>query len=81
MFERSALYARKDGRVEQLRHRSDLAFLGFLAPRVFEILADEDDASARSAQRLVGGRGDDVRVFQRIVQQARGFTKQKTAKT
>ena len=72
VFERAALNAGEDGRVEQLRHLLDDAFGRGVAPRIVEILAHEDDASARAAQRLVRRRGDDMGVFHGVVQQAGG---------
>ena len=69
VLERTALRAREDGGVEQRTHLLDLAFRRGLAPRIVEVLAHEDDTAARTAQGLMGRRGHDMRVLQRVVQQ------------
>ena len=72
VFERAALHAGEDGRVEQLRHHLCHALGRFLAPGVLEVLAHQDYAAAGAAQSLVGGGGDDVGVFDGVVEQAGG---------
>ena len=72
VLQRTALDAREDGRIEDLRHHLHDALRRGLAPGVLEVLAHQDDAAARAAQGLVGRRGDDMRVFHGVLQQPRG---------
>ena len=72
MFERAALYAGEYGRVEQGRHLLDFAFGRLFAPGVVKVFAHQDDAAAGTAQGFVGGRGDDVGIFERVVEQTGG---------
>ena len=73
MLERAALDAGEYGAVHYLAHLLDDAFRRFLAPGVVKILADEDHASPRSAEGLMGGGGYDVGVLERVVEQAGGY--------
>ena len=72
MLERTALNSGKHSRVDQLRHLAHLALGVGLAPGIVEILAEQDDAAARTAEGLVGCRGDDVGIFERVVEQTGG---------
>ena len=63
MFERAALCARENGRIEQGAHHFHFAFLGGQSPWVLKILAHEDDAATRTTQCFVGGAGYDVGIF------------------
>ena len=72
MLERSALDAGEDAGVEDCAHLLDFALRGGKAPGVVEVLAHQDDAAARSTKGLVGGGGDNVGVFHRILQEACG---------
>ena len=72
MLERTALDAREDAGVEDGAHLLDFALRGGESPRVVEILAHQDDAAARSAEGLVGGGSDDVRVLDRVFQETGG---------
>ena len=72
MLQRSALDAGEYGTVEQLRHHLHLALRCLFTPWVLEVLAHEDDTSAGTTKGLVCGAGDDVSVFNRIVEQTSG---------
>ena len=72
MLQRAALNAGEHGGIEQRRHFAHFALLGCLTPGIVEVLAHEDHAAARTAEGLVGCGGDDMRVFQRIVEQSGG---------
>ena len=72
VFERAALYAGEYSRVEQSRHLLDFAFGRLFAPGVVEVFAHEDDTAAGTAQGLVSGRGDDVGILERILEQTGG---------
>jgi len=72
MLERTALDAREDGRIENLRHHLHGALRRREPPRILEVFAHEDNAAARPAQGLVGRRGDDMGVFHGIVEQSGG---------
>ena len=72
VLQRTALGAGEHGAVEQSAHLLDLALRGGLAPRIVEVLTHEDHTAAGSAEGLVGRRGDDVAIFQGIVQVSLG---------
>ena len=60
MLQRTSLLSWEYGTVEQGRHHLDLALWGLLAPGIGEVLAHENDTATGTAERLVGGRGNDV---------------------
>ena len=70
MLQWTTLHAREYGRVEQRRHFANHALLGGLAPWVVEVLAQQNDTAAWTTESLVGGRSNDVGIFQRIVEQS-----------
>ena len=58
--------------VPHLPHRLGLAAAKRLPHRVLYVVAYEQHTAPRAAERFVRGRGDDVRVRERVVEQARG---------
>ena len=72
VLERTALDAREYGGVDHGTHLLDLALRRGDAPGVVEILADEDDAAARTAEGLVRGGCDDVGILHGVLKQTRG---------
>jgi len=68
MLQRTTLDTREYGGVQQLRHLLDLAFRCLLAPRILEILTQQDDTATRTPQGLMRRRRYDVSVLQRVVQ-------------
>ena len=50
MLQRTTLDTREYGGVQQLRHLLDLAFRCLLAPRILEILTQQDDTATRTPQ-------------------------------
>ena len=70
MLEGTALDTGEDGGVDQLGHHLDLSLRSLQAPRILEVLADDDGTATGSAEGLVGGSGDDVGILDRVVQQA-----------
>ena len=72
VHQRPALDAGEDRLVDLRRERRlDARVVGRI-DRVREVLAAEDQAAATAAERLVGRRGDDVRVRERARMDARG---------
>ena len=69
MLERAALNPWENTAVQDLAHFLDLSLGGCAPLRIIEIFTDKDDASTRSAQSLVGGRCNYMRVFYRIFKQ------------
>ena len=72
MLKRAALHTGEHCGVRAEPTSAHLALGIGLAPGILEILAEEDDAAARAAEGFVGGRGDDVGILQRIVEQTGG---------
>ena len=72
MFQRPALDAGENGRVQHSGHLLDLPFRSLDSPRILEILTHQDHTAARAAQGFVGGRSNDMSVFHRIVEQPGG---------
>src|SRR5262245_41560352 len=70
MFKRAALRTRKDCQIEQLAHGPQVSLRILYAPGIFEVVAQHDDASTGSAQRLMSGRSDDMAMFEGIIQEA-----------
>ena len=63
MFERAALCAWENGRIEQGAHHFHFAFLGGQPPGILKIFAHKNDSATRTTQCFVGGAGDDVGIF------------------
>ena len=72
VLQRAALYAGEDAGIEESAHLLDLSLGSGETPGVVEVLAHEDDAAAGTAERLVGGGSDDVRVFDGVLQETGG---------
>ena len=70
MLKRTALNTREHRRVENSRHLLHNALRCRFAPWILEILAEQNQAAARTAESLVGSRCHDMRIFQRIVEQS-----------
>ena len=70
MLQRSALLAGEHGTVEQLTHHLGYALGSLQTPWVFKVFAHQDDTATRTAECLVGGRGHDVCILDRVVKQA-----------
>ena len=68
----TTLLAREHSRIQNLRHHLHLSLWCSQAPRVFEILAEEDNTTSRTAQRLMCSRSNDMSVLQWVVEQASG---------
>ena len=72
VLQRTALDAGEHRRIKELRHCFGNALGSFQAPRILEVLAQQDDAAARSTEGLVGGGCYDVDVFERVFEEACG---------
>ena len=72
MLQRTALLAGEYGRVDNLRHFLDDALRGRDAPRIVEVLSDEDYAATGTAEGLVGRGGHNVGVLHGVVEQTGG---------
>ena len=70
MLQRTALLSRENGRVQQSRHFLDFTLRRLQAPGIVEVLTQQDDTTARTAQGLVGRRGYDVSPFHGVLQQS-----------
>ena len=69
MLQRTALVPREDSRIEEHGHRFHNTFLRCQAPGILEIFAHENDTAARTAEGLVGCRGNDVCILHGVVEQ------------
>ncbi len=69
VFEWAALHAGEYGGVEKLRHHADFAFGRFFAPGVLEVFAHKYDTTAGTTESFVSGRGDDVGILYRVIEQ------------
>ena len=69
VFERAALHAGEYGRVEERRHLANHALRSGFAPRIVEVLAEQNDTATRAAEGFVSGRSDDVSIFHRVFEQ------------
>ena len=72
MLQRPALNARENGGIQDGAHLLDLSLGRGEAPGVVKVLAHEDNTATRPAEGLVGGGRDYMRVFYRVLQEARG---------
>ena len=73
VLERSALHSREYAGVEYLRHLLHNTLRRGESPRIVEILAHEDDPSARPSEGLVRGGCHDMGIFDRVAEQSCGY--------
>ena len=73
MLQRTTLLTREDSAVEQGAHHLYLTFGCGQTPRIFKVLAHEDDTATRTTKGLVGGRGHYVGILHRVLQQTGGY--------
>ncbi len=72
MLQRAALYTGEYAGIKNGAHLLHLALRSGQAPGIVEVLAHQDHAATRATEGLVGGRSDDMGIFDRILQQAGG---------
>ena len=72
MLQRTTLLTGEYSRVEQLAHHLCHSLWSLQSPRIFEVLAHEDNTTTRTAESLVGCRCNDVGILNRVVEQSCG---------